>query len=174
MNLRLLTKTIIVGLVALTLSFVGCNNQPQTHASKIDNLKKQLLADAQTLHRIETNDFVSVERDFRLCDSMLQYQSAELVEQSFDKLQLVQAYIQQFKVNQPVMHAEIDSTLLQLDRLKADAEVHYPSDSLVAVYIESETEYVNKLSNQIHYFEDRFGTCQQDLNTLKKQQRASR
>lgn len=67
------------------------------------------------------------------------------------------------------MQNDIDSTLLQLDRLKADAESHYLSDSLVAVYIDDETAYVNKLSNQVHYFQDRFGTCQNDLNIMKKQ-----
>ena len=100
---------------------------------------------------------------------MLQYQSEEQVDKSFETLQLVQAYLEQFKVTKPTIEAEMDTTLIQLDRLKADAESHYLSDSLVTVYIDNETEYVNKLSNQVHYFQDRFGTCQKDLNALKKQ-----
>ena len=152
------------------MSLGSCIRQPATPTEKIESLKKQLLADAQTLQEIEANDLVSIERDFRKCDSMLQYLSEEQVTQSFEKLQLVQAYIEQFKATQPVMQAEIDSTLLQLDRLKADAETNYLSDSLVAVYLENETEYVNKLNNQVKYFEDRFGTCKANLNTLKKQQ----
>jgi hypothetical protein len=100
---------------------------------------------------------------------LLQYQSPEQVDKSFEKLQLVQAYIEQFKFTKPLMQADMDTTLLQLDRLKADAESHYIADSLVSVYIEKEAEYVDKLGNQVRYFQDRFSSCQQDLNALKKQ-----
>ena len=169
MNLRLI-KTILLGsLFALGLALGGCHSAPETNIDKIDNLKKQVQTDAKTLNNLETKDFVSLEKDFMACDSMLQYQKEEQVEKSFETLQLVQAYLEQFKVTKPVMQAEIDSTLLQLDRLKADAESHYLSDSLVEVYIDTETEYVNRLSNQVQYFQDRFGSCQKDLNALKKQ-----
>jgi len=103
------------------------------------------------------------------CDSMLQYQSPEQMQKSFETLQLVQAYLEQFKFTKPMMQADMDTTLHQLDRLKADAESHYLSDSLVTVYLENETEYVNKLSNQVRYFQDRFNSCQQDLNAMKNQ-----
>ncbi|MBR4560967.1 MAG: hypothetical protein IKO23_03500 [Bacteroidales bacterium] len=169
MNQRLI-KTILLGsLFALGLALGGCHSAPETNIDKIDNLKKQVQTDAKTLSNLETKDFVSLEKDFMACDSMLQYQKEEQVEKSFETLQLVQAYLEQFKVTKPVMQAEIDSTLLQLDRLKADAESHYLSDSLVEVYIDTETEYVNRLSNQVQYFQDRFGSCQKDLNALKKQ-----
>ena len=169
MNQRLI-KTILLGsLFALGLALGGCHSAPETNIDKIDNLKKQVQTDAKTLSDLETKDFVSLEKDFMACDSMLQYQKEEQVEKSFETLQLVQAYLEQFKVTKPVMQAEIDSTLLQLDRLKADAESHYLSDSLVEVYIDTETEYVNRLSNQVQYFQDRFGSCQKDLNALKKQ-----
>ena len=169
MNLRLI-KTILLGsLFALGLALGGCHSAPETNIDKIDNLKKQVQTDAKTLSDLETKDFVSLEKDFMARDSMLQYQKEEQVEKSFETLQLVQAYLEQFKVTKPVMQAEIDSTLLQLDRLKADAESHYLSDSLVEVYIDTETEYVNRLSNQVQYFQDRFGSCQKDLNALKKQ-----
>ena len=67
------------------------------------------------------------------------------------------------------MQADIDSTLRQLDRLRADAESNYIKDSLVTVYIANETEFVDRLSNQVRYFKDRFSTCQKDLAALKKQ-----
>ena len=169
MNQRLI-KTILLGsLFALGLALGGCHSAPETNIDKIDNLKKQVQTDAKTLSDLETKDFVTLEKDFMACDSMLQYQKEEQVKKSFETLQLVQAYLEQFKVTKPVMQAEIDSTLLQLDRLKADAESHYLSDSLVEVYIDTETEYVNRLSNQVQYFQDRFGSCQKDLNALKKQ-----
>lgn len=163
-------KNILLGsVVALGLALGGCHNAPKTNIEKIDNLKKQVQADAKTLSDLDAKDFVTLEKDFRLCDSMLQYQNEEQVDQAFETLRLVQAYLEQFKVTKPTMQAEMDSTLLQLDRLKTDAESHYLSDSLVEVYIDTETEYVTKLSNQVQYFQDRFGNCQKDLNALKKQ-----
>ena len=66
------------------------------------------------------------------------------------------------------MQAEMDSTLVRLDLLRADAETHYLADSLVADYIEDETRQVEKLSNQVEYFKDRLGNCRKDLNSFKK------
>lgn len=170
MNLRLMTKPMLLCcLVGIGLALGSCNNKPETNIDKIDNLKKQVQADAKTLNGIASKEFVTLEKDFRACDSLLQYQSPEQVDKSFEKLQLVQAYIEQFKFTMPLMQADMDTSLLQLDRLKADAESHYLSDSLVTVYIEKEAEYVNKLSYQVRYFQDRFSSCQQDLNALKKQ-----
>lgn len=176
MKLRLMTKTILFcGLVALSVALISCNNtpkdndKPETNIDKIERLQKQVQADSKTLNDIEANEFVTLQNDFRVCDSMLQYLSQEQVEQSFEKLQLIQAYIEQFKFTKPLMQADMDTTLHQLDRLKADAESHYLSDSLVTEYLESEAEYVNRLSNQVRYFQDRFSTCEQDLNALKKQ-----
>ena len=170
MNLRFLRKTMLVGgLVAIVLALGGCHNAPKTNIERIDDLKKQVQADAKTLQSIENKEFVILQKDFKACDSMLQFQSPEQVDKSFEKLQLVQAYIEQFKFTKPLMQADMDTTLHQLDRLKADAKSHYLSDSLVTVYLESEAEYVNKMSNQVRYFQDRFSTCEQDLNALKKQ-----
>ncbi len=170
MNLKTIIKPILLcSLVGLIFVLTNCNNKPVTNLDKIDSLKKQVQADAKTLNDLEAKEFVELEKDFRACDSMLQYQSPEQVERSFEKLQLVQAYLEQFKFTKPMMQADMDTTLLQLDRLKADAESHYLSDSLVTVYLENETEYVNKLSKQVRYFQDRFSSCQQDLNALKKQ-----
>ena len=169
MNLRLIKTILLGGLFTLGLALGGCHNAPETNIDKIDSLKKQVQTNAKTLSDLETKDFVTLEKDFMTCDSLLQYQEEEQVEKSFETLQLVQAYLEQFKDTKPVMQAEIDSTLLQLDRLKADAESHYLSDSLVEVYINNETEYVNRLSNQVQYFQDRFGNCQKDLDALKMQ-----
>lgn len=169
MNLRLIKSIFIGSLFTLGLALSSCHNAPETSIDKIDSLKKQVQTDAKTLSDLETKDFVTLEKDFMTCDSLLQYQEEKQVEKSFETLQLVQAYLEQFKDTKPVMQAEIDSTLLQLDRLKADAESHYLSDSLVEVYIDTEAEYVNRLSNQVQYFQDRFGSCQKDLDALKKQ-----
>ena len=165
--MRLIKSLLLCNLLALGLA--GCHNAPETNIERIDSMRKQIQTDAKTLNDLEAKDFVTLEKDFRLCDSMLQYQSEEVVDKSFETLRLVQAYLEQFKATKPMMQAEMDSTLLQLDRLKADAESHYLSDSLVEVYIDTEAEYVTRLSNQVQYFQDRFGSCQKDLKALKKQ-----
>ena len=178
MKLKLMTKTILVcGLFAMGTTLISCNNtpettsdsKPETNIDKIESLQKQVQADSKTLNDIEAHEFVTLQKDFIACDSMLQYLNEEQVEQSFERLQLIQAYIEQFKFTKPLMQADMDTTLHQLDRLKADAESRYLSDSLVSVYLESEAEYVERLSNQVQYFKDRFSTCEQDLDALKKQ-----
>lgn len=170
MNLRFLTKTMLVGgMVAIVLALGGCHNAPKTNIERIDDLKKQVQADAKTLQSIENKEFVILQKDFKACDSMLQFQSPEQVDKSFETLRLVQAYIEQFRITKPAMQAEMDSTLRQLDRLRADAEIHYPSDSLITVYIDDEAKYVERLGNQVRYFQDRFSTCQENLKALKKQ-----
>ncbi len=148
------------------LLLVGC--QPKTDLDKIDALKKQVNKDAKALNDLNTNTFVQLEKDFIACDSSLQFLPEEEVDVVFPKLQLVDAYIQQFKVTCPVMQAEMDSTLARLDLLRADAATHYLADSLVAIYLEDETQQVEKLSNQVEYFKDRLGNCRKDLDGFKK------
>lgn len=141
--------------------------QPKTNIGIINKLKKTIKADAKTLNELNDNIFVQLEKDFTSCDSALQYLPETELDKAFQKLQLVDAYIQQFKETCPVMQAEMDSTLLRLDLLKADAETHYLSDSLVEVYINAETQQVEKLSNQVAYFKDRLGNCRKDLDDFK-------
>ena len=170
MNLRLMTKTMLVGgLVAIVLALGDCHNAPKTNIERIDDLKKQVQADVKTLQSIENKEFVILQKDFRVCDSMLQFQSPEQVDNSFETFQVVHDYIEQFRITKPEMEAEMDSTLRLLYRLLADAEIHYPSDSLITVYIDDEAKYVERLGNQVRYFQDRFSTCQENLNALKTQ-----
>lgn len=148
--------------IAIMLLFAGC--QSNTNLGKIDALKKQVKTDVKALNDLNTNTFVQLEKDFFSCDSALQYLPEEQLDKAFQKLQLVDAYIQQFKETRPIMQAEMDSTLYRLDLLKADAKTHYLSDSLVVVYINDETQQVEKLSNQVEYFKDRLSSCRKDLD----------
>lgn len=159
------TKHILIGWLAVLLLFASC--QPKTNIGKIDALKKQVKTDAKALNDLNTNTFVQLEKDFYACDSALQYMPEAELDKAFQKLQLVDAYIQQFKETRPVMQANMDSTLLRLDLLRADAKTHYLSDSLVTVYINVETQQVEKLSNQVAYFQDRLGNCRKDLDDFK-------
>ena len=145
---------------------LGC--QPKTDLDKIDALKKQVNKDLKALNDLQTNTFIQLEKDFASCDSSLQFLPEKELDDVFPKLQLVDAYIQQFKETRPVMQAEMDSTLMRLDLLRADAESHYLADSLVALYLEDETRQVERLSNQVVYFKDRLGGCRKDLDRFKK------
>ena len=159
-------KLCFIGWLAALLLLVGC--QPKTDLDRIDALKKQVNKDVRALNDLNTNTFVQLEKDFISCDSSLQFLPEEELDAVFEKLKLVDAYIQQFKMERPVMQAEMDSTLARLDLLRADAETHYLSDSLVAVYLEDETQQVEKLNSQVEYFKDRLGDCRKDLDNFKK------
>lgn len=159
-------KLCFIGWLAALLLLVGC--QPKTDLDRIDMLKKQVNKDVKALNDLNTNTFVQLEKDFISCDSSLQFLPEEELDAAFEKLKLVDAYIQQFKMERPVMQAEMDSTLARLDLLRADAATHYLSDSLVAVYLEDETQQVEKLNSQVEYFKDRLGNCRKDLDNFKK------
>lgn len=155
-------KALLVGLL-----LASCQTAPTTDLEKVEALKKQVQADAQTLEQLKGNEFVQLERDFIACDSMLQYLHPEAIDEAFQGLQLTKAYLDQFEMEQPAIKADIDSTLYRLDCLCSDIESQYLSDSLTAVYIDDETQHAELLNNQINYFKDRFGNCQNELNALK-------
>ena len=159
-------KLCFIGWLAALLLLVGC--QPKTDLDRIDMLKKQVNKDVKALNDLNTNTFVQLEKDFISCDSSLQFLPEEELDAAFEKLKLVDAYIQQFKMERPVMQSEMDSTLARLDLLRADAATHYLSDSLVAVYLEDETQQVEKLNSQVEYFKDCLGNCRKDLDNFKK------
>ena len=159
-------KLCFIGWLAALLLLVGC--QPKTDLDRIDALKKQVNKDVKALNDLNTNTFVQLEKDFIACDSSLQFLSEAELDAAFPKMQLVDAYLQQFKETQPIMQAEMDSTLARLDLLRADAETHYLADSLVVSYIEDETQQVEKLNSQVEYFKDRLGNCRRDLDSFKK------
>ena len=154
-----------IGWLAVLL-LIGC--QPKTDLDKIDALKKQVNKDVKALNDLNANTIIQLEKDFVACDSLLQFLPEEDLDDAFQKLQLVNAYIQQFKDQCPEMQAEMDSTLVRLDLLRTDAATHYLADSLVATYLEDETRQVELLSNQVAYFKDRLGNCRKDLNAFKK------
>lgn len=159
-------KLCFIGWLAALLLLVGC--QPKTDLDRIDALKKQVNKDVKALNDLNTNTFVQLEKDFISCDSSLQFLPEEELDAAFPKMQLVEAYLQQFKETQPIMQAEMDSTLARLDLLRADAKTHYLADSLVALYLEDETQQVEKLRSQVEYFRDRLGNCRKDLDRFKK------
>ena len=158
-------KLCFIGWLAALLLLVGC--QPKTDLDRIDALKKQVNKDVKALNDLNTNTFVQLEKDFIACDSSLQFLSEAELDAAFPKMQLVEAYLQQFKETQPIMQAEMDSTLARLYLLRSDAATHYLADSLVAIYVEDETQQVERLSSQVAYFKDRFDSCRKELDGFK-------
>lgn len=157
---------LITALACATLA--GCHSKPQTTVDKIEQLKQQVSNDATSLETIEKEQAEPLRRDFRTCDSLLQYLDEKTVKERFEQLNLTQAYLQQFGELKPVMAKKMDYVVLQLDRLKADAESQYLSDSLVLVYLADETKVADTLHQQVLYFQDRLGGCQKSLNQMKK------
>ncbi len=155
-----------LGCFAVLLMFTCCH--PKTNLDKIDTLKKQVNNAVQDLNDLNANTFTRLEKDFLSCDSSLQFLPEEELDTIFPKLQLVEAYIRQFKETRPFMEAEMDSTLVRLDLLRADVATQYLVDSLVVAYIEDETQQVEQLSNQVQYFKDRLGKCRNDLELINK------
>ena len=159
-----ITKILLITAIALA----ACQSAPKTDFERINALKKQVQTDAKTMDELASKDLVQIEKDFFACDSMLQYLHPEEIDEVFQQLQLVDAYVNQFKQTYPVMQADMDSTLIQLDNLKTDIETHYLSDSLAATYLDAEAQHVTLLNNQVQYFKERLGSCKNDLKTFKK------
>ncbi len=155
-------KALLAGLL-----LAGCQASPTTDLERIAALRKQVQADALLLEQLKDKELAQLERDFLVCDSMLQHMHPEAIDEAFQELQLTKAYIEQFKMTRPTIKADIDSTLYRLDCLRADIESHYLSDSMATVYLKDETQHAELLGNQVNYFKDRFGTCQDELNAIK-------
>lgn len=166
-EMKLITRITKLFLIA-TMALSACQSAPKTDLERIDALKQQVQTDAKTMDELASKDLVQIEKDFFACDSMLQYLHPEEIDEVFQQLQLVDAYINQFKQTHPVMQADMDSTLMQLDNLKSDIETHYLHDTLVALYLDSETQHVTLLNNQVQYFKERLSLCKKDLKNFKK------
>ncbi len=168
LNYKYNTLRLAFLLATIMLIAPCCKQKSNPTTQQIAIMKRQVSADREALHEIESIDYPQLEDDFYHCDSMLQYVDQETAVQQFDKLNLAKAYLIQFQETLPRMQADIDSSLLQLDRLEADANSHYLSDSLVLVYLQEEKDIANRLHEQVLYFKDRLGNSRKELDILSK------
>ena len=168
LNYKYNTLRLAFLLATIMLIAPCCKQKSNPTTQQIELVKRQVSADREALHEIESDDYPQLEDDFYHCDSMLQYVDQETAVQQFDKLNLAKAYLIQFQETLPRMQADIDSSLLQLDRLEADANSHYLSDSLVLVYLQEEKDNANRLHEQVLYFKDRLGNSRKELDILSK------
>ena len=158
----------LAAVVFSSMVFSTCREKPQTFAEKIDQLKQQIVADSTALHQLEYTEFQKLVKDFMASDSALQYLKPEQVEAVFEPLNLTQAYLQQFSEVSPDMHRKMRYSLLQLDRLKADAQSGHITDSLALEYLETETQVADTLHHRVLYFQDRFAYCSKEMAAIKK------
>lgn len=165
-HLRTINNGLVAALVALTLG--ACNPKQPSTVERIDNLKKQVNADAKALQQIENEEYPKLSEDFMYCDSLLQYMDSVQVSQNFEKLNLTQAYLRQFDEVKGEMRQKAEYSNLQLDRLKNDVKSQYINDSLANVYLETETKVADTLHHRVLYFQDRFANCRKELATVKK------
>lgn len=161
-------KLLLILMAAFALLLGSCQNHPQTLSGQIDRLKRQVNDDAIALRGLEETEWPQLQNDFRHCDSMLQHMDSAQVAAAFEKLNLVQAYLNQFSELKTDMRQKMEYSLLQLDRLKADAESHYITDSLAAAYLKTETQVADTLHHRVLYFQEKFGNCRKSLSDFKK------
>ena len=155
--------------IMMTMTFMGCNNNPKTlsPSEKLSNLQQQVENDIAAVQDFETNDFAQLKASFISIDMGLSTVNPNDVQVYYEKLNLAQAYLQQFMEVGPSLKYKLDYSKKQLADLQYDLENGIVNDSLFNVYFERETIAADTLHNQVIYFKDRFSSCQKELNALK-------
>lgn len=120
------------------------------------------------LQDIENENYAEISDNYHFCDSMLQFAPIEKIETFFEKLNLAQAYLLQFKETKPVMEKKFNYAQQQLDNLLDDIATTYINDSLANVYLSDEQKVADTLHEQVLYFKDRLNTQKKELKNLKE------
>lgn len=170
--MKTFVKTAFILVVFAVSAFNGCTNNTatqttQTSAERLANLQQQVENDIVAVKDFEANDFKNLRTSFMRIDSELGSIDPQKVQGYYEKLNLAQAYLQQFLEVSPSLKSKLDYSKKQLGDLQFDLENERINDSLFNVYFERETIAADSLHNQIVYFKDRFGACQKELDALK-------
>ena len=167
--MKTLVKTAFILIVFSMFAFTGCTNKPTTPspAERLENLQQQVDNDIVAYQNFEANDFENLRTSFIRIDSDLGSIAPQEVQSYYEKLNLAQAYLQQFLEVKTSLKNKLDYSKKQLTDLQYDLENAMINDSLFSVYFERETIAADTLHNQILYFKDRFGSCQKELDALK-------
>lgn len=170
--MKTFVKTAFILAVFAMFAFNGCTNKTatqttQTSAERLANLQQQVENDIVAVQNFEANDFKNLRTSFMRIDSELGTIDPQKVQGYYEKLNLAQAYLQQFLEVSPSLKSKLDYSKKQLGDLQFDLENDRIDDSLFNVYFERETIAADTLHNQIVYFKDRFGACQKELDALK-------
>lgn len=170
--MKTFVKTAFILAVFAMFAFNGCTNKTATQttptlAERLANLQQQVENDIVAVQNFEANDFKNLRTSFMRIDSELGTIDPQKVQGYYEKLNLAQAYLQQFLEVSPSLKSKLDYSKKQLGDLQFDLENDRIDDSLFNVYFERETIAADTLHNQIVYFKDRFGACQKELDALK-------
>ncbi len=169
--MKTLVKFALIVSVLSTIVMTGCNNTPSTPTAgptdRLAILQQQVDNDIAAFQDFAANDFINLRTSFMDIDTKLGSVSPDDIQGCFDKLNLAQAYLQQFMEVKPALQRKLDYSKKQLEDLQFDLENEKINDSLFNVYLERETIAADTLHNQILYFKDRFGACQKELDALK-------
>ena len=170
--MKTFVKSAFILIVFSMFAFNGCSNKQtteaaQTSSERLSNLQQQVENDIVTVQDFEANDFKNLRASFMRIDSELGSIDPQKVQGYYEKLNLAQAYLQQFMEVSPSLKSKLDYSKKQLGDLQFDLENEIINDSLFNVYFERETIAADTLHNQIVYFKDRFGDCQKELDALK-------
>lgn len=167
--MKTFVKTAFILIVFSMFAFTGCTNKPTTPspAERLENLQQQVDNDIVAYQNFEANDFENLRTSFIRIDSELGSVAPQEVQSYYEKLNLAQAYLQQFLEVKTSLKNKLDYSKKQLTDLQYDLENAMINDSLFSVYFERETIAADTLHNQILYFKDRFGSCQKELDALK-------
>ena len=167
--MKTFVKTAFILIVFSMFAFIGCTNKPSTPSSteRLANLQQQVDNDIVAYQNFEANDFENLRTSFIRIDSELGSIAPQEVQSYYEKLNLAQAYLQQFLEVKTSLKNKLDYSKKQLTDLQYDLENAMINDSLFSVYFERETIAADTLHNQILYFKDRFGSCQKELDALK-------
>lgn len=167
--MKTLVKTAFILIVFSMFAFTGCTNKPSTPSptERLANLQQQVDNDIVAYQNFEANDFENLRTSFIRIDSELGSIAPQEVQSYYEKLNLAQAYLQQFLEVKTSLKNKLDYSKKQLTDLQYDLENAMINDSLFSVYFERETIAADTLHNQILYFKDRFGSCQKELDALK-------
>lgn len=170
--MKTFVKTAFILVVFAVFAFNGCTNKTATQttptsAERLANLQQQVENDIVAVKDFEANDFKNLRTSFMRIDSELGSIDPQKVQGYYEKLNLAQAYLQQFLEVSPSLKSKLDYSKKQLGDLQFDLENDRINDSLFNVYFERETIAADTLHNQIVYFKDRFGACQKELDALK-------
>lgn len=163
------SKVLVIAIFVAFLTCSGCHNRnvELTPNEKISQLQQQVETDIQVLQGLDNNEFIALKKSFRCCDSLLAFVAPEQVQSYFDKLNLAQAYLQQYMQVRPGLMSKLEYSKKQLVDLQYDVENSHVNDSLFDVYFQRETIAADTLHNQVLYFKDRFISSQKELDNLK-------
>lgn len=149
--------TIIVFLLVLT----ACNNK--SPIKQIDILQNRLAKAEKQLRRTD-NDFNFLVKEYARLDTTLP-RKIDINK----KMQLLQAYLQQYEDERVNVKKEIAYSYSQLSDLKDDLQNNLYDEAKKTEYINAEEAAIHKTESIINYFKDRFKKQKKVIKNLKNQ-----